>query len=230
MGCDFELSGSQPDEKMQCKCIDFLEKYLIALGQRKGEDYTLIDSDYPISDGMKISRQARLLFKSEEQAIQSSKYDVPGKYSNGDLYGIIFRVKTSGYLFHIVFDRKSGGTLCSVEIPDEVCGGVSYAYKDYHVGSQRRYIVRSDDSLHVWLGTSIRFDPGIAVPYILSFILSSHFIPNLSIRADYGVDNYRQFLDQNGYMAQIIGSTEMDLPAIAKTVSEKAQQCYDKMV
>lgn len=222
MGCDFQIFGSQPNIEIQKRCILFLENLMTEFEKTKDGLYTLIDPEAPISNGTKIIREPKIVFKASSHLSELSKnYSISSSYIKGNLYGIIF-IHTSVYSFHVVFDRELNGLLCSVTANDSIYGRLYSAYFG-------RQINKHDEYLYLLPGSCTRIPTGIVDLYVISEAIHILFVPNLEIRADYDVEICNRIFKEIKFADKLLKAKEEDLPKVITETIKHTQKAYDDL-
>jgi hypothetical protein len=245
MGCDFQMSGSQPDPAIRERCLNFLRKF-----------DSMVPSIWPMNYAALVRAASKPEVKSEAKKGKSFSISVFGdtmyaktplvrmdrypvfrkpddfstKYGSCATPAVWSKDAFAGRFAHglpIVFDIAAGGILCSLhrEIGE---GEKDRQQPDWFDPS---WLIFPEDRaacsrILLYPACHIRFGTGDPFYFVIAEVLKRRYIPDLQVAADYDVEIYTSLMKQTKYSALIAQIPEEWLPQLAVEASLQVGMLY----
>jgi hypothetical protein len=244
MGCNFQISGHQPDPEIRNRCLEFLKKFCEAkpaifspwghleyatfVGDdakpeaKRGKSHAITGLSDPVYAETPLKRIVpRNSGKTLEAFFREyASHALPAVWSPEAFSGLFVDD------FPIIFDNNASGTLCSFHRQEKVVTEDSFSYElvpDWLVNSEERTACAEILLLPICL---TRFSTGYPFYYIMAEVLKKRFIPDLYISASFDVDSYEYRLYRCGYMTLFDKVPEDDLPELAVEAAIQTGMIY----
>ena len=220
MGCDFELTGYQPDPDIQERCLKFLTDFVAIRGTGPARW-----NEVPRASNRRlltVQRGTHLIFGRRGLAPHELGYTGIEPYRRDAWRGGVFELVEGCHPLEVTFDRERNGTLCH----NPVLHGDHISYCD----TADTPLVRSRVLMR--LGTHSRFPTGNAAPYVVAYVLRTRYFEALTVEADYDVAYYQDLLADEGlgFGEMLNAAEEADLPDVASRVTNVAHMMMEALV
>jgi hypothetical protein len=241
MGCDFQISGSQPDPEIRNSCLTFLQEFNAAIPAISALEYTGLKNaaakpEKKNGKGLPINVFGDPIY-AKTPLERVDHYPVFGK---PDEFSSKYRSCTSpavwsmdaftgnfAYGVPIVFDNAAGGTLCSLhrEPSFNTNGELVYDWNfpEWLVAAEERGVCTR---ILLYPACHIRFGTGNPFYYTMAEVLKKRFIPDLYVWADYDVDWYASVLKRIGFSLLFAKAPEKELPVLAVEAALQTGMIY----